>query len=96
MGKRKTKPERLALPIFQTIVEMHSHDWRQVYTNVAESVDALLGEKVVPSQLRRHVHGKYVITSQHASGSEAEKPDRNWIDELIYITQHTADRREHA
>lgn len=90
-GGRKTKQERREAPMFQTVVEMHSHKEWHVYTDVARHVDALLAGKSAPVQLRRHLHGKMLL-SIHEVSCEAPRLKRNrgndtWIDDLLHATQ---------
>ena len=96
-GGRKTKQERKEVPMFQTVVEMHSHEEWHVYTNVAESVDALLAGKATPVQLRRHINGKMVITTQELAshGSDKKQTRRkahsSWIDDLFHCSRGMLD-----
>ena len=62
-GSQKTVQERCAPPTFPLAVEMHSRDCWHVHWNVARTVDALLRDRPVQSQVRRldergvlHVH----------------------------------------
>ena len=80
---RKTKQERKEAPMFQTVVELHSHDFWHVYTNVSESVDALLAGQPAPAQSRKKVDGRFIISMQ---GPTARQPcDNSWGDDLFDI-----------
>ena len=52
-GSQKTVQERCAPPTFPLAVEMHSRDCWHVHWNVARTVDALLRDRLVQSQVRR-------------------------------------------
>ena len=52
-GSRKTVQERCAPPTFPLAVEMHSRDCWHVHWNVARTVDDLLRDRPVQSQVRR-------------------------------------------
>lgn len=52
-GSQKTVQERCAPPTFPLAVEMHSRDCWHVHWNVARTVDALLRDRPVQSQVRR-------------------------------------------
>ena len=47
---RKTKHEWGKATMFQTVLEMHSHEEWYVYTDVIRVVDALLAGKAVPQE----------------------------------------------
>ena len=88
---RKTKPERKEPPMFHTIVEMHSRDQWVVYSNVADSVNALLAGKTARAQLRRQLNGKIVIKMHDPSGQgdvkTASLDADSWIQDLYDIKQ---------
>ena len=50
---RKTKQERREAPMFQYVIEMHSHVEWCVYTDVTRSVDALLAGQSVTSAAKK-------------------------------------------
>ena len=52
-GSQKTVQERCAPPTFPLAVEMHSRDCWHVHWNVARTVDGLLRDRPVQSQVRR-------------------------------------------
>ncbi|MCY4174472.1 MAG: AAA family ATPase [Cyanobacteria bacterium MAG CAR3_bin_5] len=52
-GSQKTVQERCGPPTFPLAVEMHSRDCWHVHWNVARTVDALLRDRPVQSQVRR-------------------------------------------
>ena len=52
-GSQKTVQERCAPPTFPLAVEMHSRDCWHVHWDVARTVDALLRDRPVQSQVRR-------------------------------------------
>lgn len=79
--------------MFQYVIELHSHEEWHVYTDVTRSVDALLAGKAASVQLRRHLHGKMVVTNQEtASQDSAQKQasssdSASWIDDLLHASQ---------
>ena len=90
---RKTKQERREAPMFQYVIEMHSHVEWCVYTDVTRSVDALLAGKASPVQLRRHLNGKMVVTNQETASQDSKqnlarsKVSASWIDDLLHASQ---------
>ena len=79
--------------MFQTVVEMHSHEEWYVYTDVTRSVDALLAGEAASVQLRRHLDGKMLVTNQQTAGQDlTQKQDRSndgasWISDLLHASK---------
>lgn len=80
--------------MFQYVIEMHSHEEWHVYTNVTSSVDALLAGKAASVQLRRHLHGKMVVTNQETASQDSgqkiasSNDSAGWIDDLLLASQN--------
>lgn len=77
--------------MFQTVVEMHSHQEWHVYTDVAKNVDALLAGTAAPVQLRKNLSGKMLVRVQEfpSQGSKLKtyRNHDNWFDDLLHISK---------
>ena len=74
--------------MFQTVVELHSHDFWCVYTNVGGSVDALLAGRPAPAHTRTKLDGRIVINMQ---GSDTTRlwGGNSWVGDLYDIHDNT-------
>ena len=79
--------------MFHTVVEMHSHEEWYVYTDVTRSVDALLAGKAASVQLRRHLHGRMLVTNQQTGSQEPSQRQTkstagsDWISDLLHASK---------
>lgn len=74
---QKTVLERRASPTFDVLIEIQSHRRFAVHDNVAEAVDALLGGRPEPPEIReRREDGSFEVLAPPARAASAAKPMR--------------------